>query len=71
LQRLWNGENLTLVIDVGDTPIGLDICHGDSEATTSASGERCKPSNPELWPKVTGRLMVTGSDGFVVGLGDP
>jgi hypothetical protein len=60
---------LTLVVEVGDTPIGLDICRGDYTATTVVQGQKCVPRNPELWPQVTGKLIVTGSDGFLVGTG--
>lgn len=69
LQRLRNGENLTLVVDVGSTPLGLSICKGTFTATTVVPGEYCIPNNPERWPRVTGRLVVTGSDGFMVGTG--
>jgi hypothetical protein len=69
LQRLRNGENITLIVDVGDVPLGLSICKGTFTATTIVPGEYCVPNNPEKWPRVTGRLVVTGSDGFMVGTG--
>lgn len=69
LQRLRNGENLVLVVDVGTTPLGLSICKGTFTAETVVPGEYCVPNNPEKWPRVTGRLIVTGSDGFMVGTG--
>jgi|YNPNPStandDraft_1061719.scaffolds.fasta_scaffold39792_2 hypothetical protein len=69
LQRLRNGENITLIVDVGDVPLGLSICKGTFTATTVVPGEYCVPNNPEKWPRVTGRLVVTGSDGFMVGTG--
>lgn len=70
LQRLRSGENLTLVVDVGTTPLGLSICKGTFTAQTVVPGEYCVPNNPERWPRVTGRLVVTGSDGFMVGTGE-
>lgn len=69
LQRLRSGENLTLIVDVGTIPLGLSICKGTFAATTVVPGEYCVPNNPEKWPRVTGRLTVTGSDGFMVGTG--
>ena len=69
LQRLRNGENLTLVVKVGDEFIGLSICRGNYTATKVIAGQTCVPNNPELWPKVSGTLIVTGSDGFAVGTG--
>ncbi len=67
LQRLIDGENLTLVVEIDDTPLGLDICSGHFEATTVVSGQNCVPNNRDLWHKVTGTLRVTGSTGFRVG----
>ncbi len=69
LHRLRSGENLTLVVDVGSTPLGLSICRGTFTADTVVPGEYCVPDNPEKWPRVAGRLIVTGSDGFMVGTG--
>lgn len=69
LERLRRGESLTLVVDVGTTPLGLSICKGTFTATTIVPGEYCVPNNPEKWPLVTGRLVVQGSDGFMVGTG--
>ncbi len=69
LRRLRNGENITLVVDVGNNFIGLSICKGNFTAAEVIPGEKCVPKNPELWPKVKGRLVVTGSDGFLVGTG--
>jgi hypothetical protein len=66
--RLQNGENLTLVVEVGDTPMGLDICSGSFTATTVIPGEQCTRT-PAAWPKVAGTLRVTGSTGFLVGTG--
>lgn len=69
LQRLRNGENLTLVVEVGDDFLGLAICRGNYTATKVIDGQKCVPNNPELWIKVSGTLTVTGSDGFLVGTG--
>jgi len=69
LQRLRNGENLTLVVEVGDDFLGLAICRGNFTATKVIDGQKCVPNNPELWIKVSGTLTVTGSDGFLVGTG--
>jgi hypothetical protein len=69
LQRLRNGENLTLVVQVGDDFLGLAICRGNYTATKVIDGQKCVPNNPELWIKVSGTLTVTGSDGFLVGTG--
>ncbi len=69
LQRLRSGENLTLIVEVGNEPIGLNICRGNYSATNIIAGQTCVPNNPELWPKVSGTLVVTGSDGFYVGTG--
>jgi hypothetical protein len=69
LQRLRNGENLTLVVEVGDNFLGLAICRGNYTATKVIDGQKCVPNNPELWIKVSGTLTVTGSDGFLVGTG--
>ena len=69
LQRMRNGENLTLIVEVGDGYIGLDICRGNFTATKVIDGQKCVPKNPELWIKVSGKLVVTGSDGFLVGTG--
>jgi hypothetical protein len=68
LRRLRNGENLTLVVEVGDAPMNLAICRGNYSAKTVKPGKTCS-QNPEEYPKVTGRLVVTGSDGFLVGIG--
>jgi len=70
LQRLESGEELTLIVEVGDTPMGLDICHGSYKATYLVPGQTCVPDKPELWPKVSGTLTVVGSTGFRVGIGD-
>ena len=69
LQRLRNGENIKLVVNVGDNFVGLNICKGKYTATQVIPGEICVPKNPELWPKVKGTLVVTESDGFSVGTG--
>jgi hypothetical protein len=69
LQRMRNGESLTLIVEVGDGYIGLDICRGNFTATKVIDGQKCVPKNPELWIKVSGTLVVTGSDGFLVGTG--
>ena len=69
LQRLRNGDNLTLIVEVGNGFIGLNICRGNYTATSVIAGQTCVPNNPELWPKVSGTLVVTGSDGFYVGTG--
>jgi hypothetical protein len=69
LQRLRNGENLTLIVQVGDHFLGLAICRGNYTATKVIDGQKCVPNNPELWIQVSGTLTVTGSDGFLVGTG--
>ncbi len=69
LQRLRNGENIKLVVNVGNNFVGLNICKGKYTATEVIPGETCVPKNPELWPKVKGILIVTESDGFSVGTG--
>lgn len=69
LQRLRNGENLTLIVQVGDNFLGLAICRGNYTATKVIDGQKCVPNNPELWIQVSGTLTVTGSDGFLVGTG--
>lgn len=69
LQRLRNGENIKLVVNVGNNFVGLNICKGKYTATEIIPGETCVPKNPELWPKVKGTLVVTESDGFSVGTG--
>ena len=69
LQRLRNGENIKLVVNIGDNFVGLNICKGKYTATQVIPGEICVPKNPELWPKVKGTLVVTESDGFSVGTG--
>lgn len=70
LQKLRSGENIKLVVEVGEIPVGIDICQGQYTATTVVSqGQKCVPNNPSLWPQVTGTVIVTGSDGFVIGTG--
>jgi uncharacterized protein YcfL len=69
LQRLRNGENIKLIVNVGNNFVGLNICKGKYNATEIIPGEICVPKNPELWPKVKGTLIVTESDGFSVGTG--
>jgi len=69
LQRLGDGENITLVVEVGDTPLGLDICSGSYKAAQVIPGQTCASGNPEVWPKVSGTLTVIESTGFLVGTG--
>jgi hypothetical protein len=69
LQKLRNGENLTFIVEVGDKFTGLNICRGNYTATNIIAGQMCVPNNPELWPQVSGTIVVTGSDGFYVGAG--
>jgi hypothetical protein len=66
-QRLVKGENIKLVVNVGNNFVGLNICKGKFTATEVIPGQTCVPMNPELWPKVKGTLIVTESDGFSVG----
>lgn len=70
MQRLSNGENITLVVEVGDTPLGLSIRSGKYQATTVIPGETCAADNPEIWPTVPGKLIVVESTGFLVGTGE-
>lgn len=67
-QRLVRGENIKLVVNVGDRFVGLNICKGKFTATEMIPGQTCVPYNPELWPQVKGILVVTESDGFSVGI---
>jgi len=66
-QRLVKGENIKLVVNVGNNFVGLNICKGKFTATEVIPGQTCVPMNPELWPKVKGTLIVTESDGFSIG----
>ena len=69
LARLRSGAKLTLVVEIGDNPVGIDICSGRFSATTVSDGQTCASDNPSVWPQVTGTLVVEDSTGFLVGTG--
>ena len=45
LRRLRSDENITLVVEVGNNFIGLNICKGDFTTTEVIPGEKCVPRN--------------------------
>jgi len=70
LDRMASGETLTLVVQIGSTPLGLDICSGTYAADSITPGKICASGEgPQAWPKVAGILVVRNSKGFLVGTG--
>lgn len=70
LNRLRQGENLTLVVDIGNTPTRLDIASGTYTTTGILEGGLMGvPDYDRIdeFPLVSGTLRVNGSDGFCVG----
>lgn len=79
LTRMGNRERLTLIVQVGDTPLPIAICFYDF---VNVSADELTDGHPDGYPctdvvadderpLVSGTLIVTGSTGFAVGYDTP
>jgi len=79
LSRMGNRERLTLIVEIGDTPLPISICFYDFVEITAdelidghSEGYPCTDVvRDNERPQVAGTLIVTGSTGFMIGHNTP